>query len=93
MTKGVSIGKEGVVSGAQRDGPRPSKVSVWSGSARRKQRDHGASVCLERDAGRGDCGSLAGTERVFVSDTEPRDTARVFTPLKRCHDLTNRRCS
>lgn len=60
MTKGVSIGKDVVVSGARSDGAMPRKVSVWSGSARRKQRDHGAAVCLLQDGGRGGCGCFSG---------------------------------
>lgn len=60
MTKGVSIGKDVAVSGAWSDAARPRKVSVWSGSARRKQRDHGAAVCLLQDGGRGGCGCFSG---------------------------------
>lgn len=82
MTKGVSIGKDVAVSGARSDGAMPRKVSVWSGSARRKQRDHGAAVCLLQDGGRGGCGCFSGecvapcqasavSAALSVCDTQP----------------------
>lgn len=44
MTEGVCIGKRRLVSGGKRDKARPEKAVVWSGSAGRKQRDHGGGL-------------------------------------------------
>lgn len=77
MTKGVRTGKDAAVSGAQ---GAASEGSVWSGSARRKQRDHGAAVCLEQGGGRGGCGGFGETvQTVRLFRNDPGGTVCVLT--------------
>lgn len=93
MTRGVSIGKDAAVSGSL-GGTRPRQVSVWSGSARRKQRDHGAAVCLLQDGGRGGCGCFSwrgnGTPTVLVSGVCVFDTEMMVMMMRRQRALPSR---
>lgn len=64
MTEGVCIGKDGAVSGAQGHGTRPvEKVSVWSGSVRRGNKEIMAPRCVCSGTEGGEAAAAAGDDR------------------------------